>query len=409
LTGSEPAARWVAVGTAAVIAIAAAAGAQALEGEDILSYYVGGGLSYDNNLLRLPDGFSPADAGAGNRPRGTWVANAFARVTLDAPVSRQRLRGYVQPNSYRYDEYSYLNWQGVDFGGSWLWVAGNRWNGTVSYDHTRFLSGLNDFRALTQNLRTVQVARANAEYWLHPRWRLTGGYTGTFIANSGDVLATTDVNQNAFGAGFKFVSTQQNYVIFGARYTDGDYPNRPRPTLIGDTGFTQYDVGVDLAWALGGKTTLVGNLAYTQREFPNLSQRDFDGPTGNLRLEWRATATSGLSAAVLRQIGGVDDVTANYILTTSARVAPYWYVAPKVRLGASYQYQVRDYRGEPGVLIGLFEQREDRYNFFGVDATWTPTRNWQVGLGVVYSTRNSNLANNDFDDVTATATVQFGF
>jgi exopolysaccharide biosynthesis operon protein EpsL len=393
--------------------VAAAAGLPGLvvafEGEDLFSLDVGGGLSYDNNILRLPDNISPSQVGVGDRPRGSWIANAFARVVMDAPISRQRIRAYVQPNTYRYDEYSYLNWQGVDYGASWLWEAGNRWNGTISYDHTKFLSGLADFRALEQNLRTVEIARATAEYWLHPRWRLTGGYTGTFITNSGAVLNTTDVNTNAFAAGFKYVSTRQNYIIFGGRYTEGDYPKRSQPTIIGDTSFTQYDVGIDLSWGLGGKTEILGNIAYTRREFPNLTQRDFDGPTGNIRLNWRATALSGLTATVLRQIGGIEDVTANYIVTTSATVAPYWFVTPKVKLGAYYQYLLRDYQGEPGVAIGLVQQREDRYNYFGLNAAWLPTRNWQIGIALVYSNRHSNIPNNDFDDVTATATVQFGF
>lgn len=30
-------------------------------------------------------------------------------------------------------------------------------------------------------------------------------------------------------------------------------------------------------------------------------------------------------------------------------------------------------------------------------------------FGVVYSTRSSNIPNNDFDDVTTTLTAQFGF
>jgi exopolysaccharide biosynthesis operon protein EpsL len=405
----RPGVKQLACAAVAAFAAALPVPVRAFEGEDLFSVYVGGGLSYDNNILRLPGDISPAQVGVGDRPRGSWIANAFARAVIDAPISRQRFRAYVQPNAYRYDEYSYLSWQGVDFGASWLWEAGNRWNGTVSYDRIKFLSGLADFRALTQNLRTVEIARANAEYWLHPRWRLTGGYTGTFLSNSGEVLATTDVNTNAFGAGFKFVSTQQNYVIFGARYTDGDYPNRSQPTVIGDTGFTQYDVGIDLSWGLGGKAEIIGNLAYTQREFPNLTQRDFAGPTGNIRLNWRATGTSGLTATVLRQIGGIDDVTANYILTTSAAVAPYLFLTPKVKLGAYYQYMLRDYEGEPGVAIGLVQQREDRYNFFGVNATWLPTRNWQIGVAVVYSNRHSNIPNSNFDDVTATATVQFGF
>jgi exopolysaccharide biosynthesis operon protein EpsL len=400
---------WLAFAAGFTFAVLAATRAHAVEGEDVFNYAVGGGISYDNNLLRLPGGVDPSAVGVGDRPRGTWFGNAYARATMDAPISRQRIRAYAQANAYRYDDYSYLNWQGVDFGASWLWEVGNRWNGTLSYDHLRFLSGLTDFRALVQNLRTVQTARATAEYWLHPRWRLTGGYTGTFITNSGDIIATTDVNTNAFGAGFKFVSTQQNYIIFGARYTDGDYPNREQPTIVGDTGFTQHDAGVDFSWGLGGKAELLGNVAYTERDFPNLSQRDFSGPTGNVRFNWRATGSTGFNAAVRREIGGIEDVTANYILTTSASIAPYWLITPRIQLGAFYQYQIRDYRGAPGVAIGLVEEREDRYNYAGLNATWSPTRNWQLGLGVMYSNRDSNVPNNNFDDVTTTATVRFGF
>lgn len=391
------------------VALLVATRAPAFEGEDTFSYSVGGSIAYDNNLLRLPDGVTPAAAGAGNRPRGTWFGNAFARVAMDAPVSRQRFQGYFQGNAYRYAQYSYLNWQGVDFGGNWLWEASNRWNGTLTYDYTRFLTGFADFRALVQNLRTVQIARGTAEYWLHPRWRLTGGYTGTFITNSDPVVATTNLNTNAFGLGFKFLSTQQNYVVFGARYTAGSYPNREQPTIIGDTEFTQYDAGIDFSWGFGGKSELVGNLAYTQRDFPHIPQRDFSGPTGNIRFNWRATGVSGLSAVLIRQIGAVEDVTANYILSTVARIEPYWLVAPKLRIAASYEYQLRDYRGEPGVAIGLVQQREDRYNFVGLNASWTPTRNWQIGLGIVYSNRHSTLPNFNFNDVTTTASAQFTF
>ena len=385
-----------------------APGAQALEGEPF-GFYVGGGLTYDNNLLRLPSNISPAQTGVGDRPRGTWIGNAYVRATTDLTPGRQRIRGYVQGNAFRYDEYSYLNWEGVDFGAAWLWQVGDRWNGNLSYDQLKFLSGFADLRAFVQNLRTAKIGRADAEYWLHPNWRLTGGYTRTVLENSQAVIAETDLTEDAFGLGFKYITTERNYVVFGARYTDGDYPNRSQPSVIGDTSYKQYDAGVDVSWALGGNTDVLGRLAYTERKFPNLSQRDFAGPTGNIRVDWRWTVRTGVSAIVRREIGGIEDVTANYILTTAVRAAPYWMVTERIRLEGYYEYQIRDYRGEPGVALGLGPQREDKYNFLGLNATWTPTRNWQVGLGLVYSNRNSNVPDNDFDDVTALATLRFGF
>lgn len=387
------------------LAAAAAVPAWALE-EDIWTFTVGAGAAYDDNLLRLPSDVSPSQVGVGDRPRGAWIGNAYARAAFDAPVSRQRFRGFVQGNAYRYSDYSYLNWQGIDFNGAWLWQAGNRWNGTLSFDQKQALSGLTDFRAVEQNILTTDIARANAEYWFHPRWRLTGGYTGTFSRNSADLLRGNDLNQNAYGLGFKFVSTQQNYAIFGARYTRGDYPGRELPTFISDNRFNQYDVGVDLSWALGGNAELLGNIAYTKRELPNVPNRDFSGPTGNLSLNWRITGKTGLNAGLFRGIGAVEDISANYIVTDWVRVAPYWFVTPKVRLDAWYRYERRDYQGDPGLIPGL-PQRDDRYNYLGVGAAWLPTRNWQVGLNYVFSTRSSNFPSADFNDNTVSATVQF--
>lgn len=398
--------RWLSLASALVL-LAAAASAGALE-EDTWTFAVGGGLSYDDNLLRLPAGIGPAQAGVGNRPRGTWVLNGFARVAFDGRVSRQRFRGFVQGNLYRFDDYSYLDWQGVDLNTTWLWEAGNRWNGTLAYDRAEFLSGLADFTALVQNLRTVDTVRASAEHWLHPRWRLTGGFTGTFVRNSSETLRGTNLDQHAYGAGFRYVSTPQNYIVFGARYTRGDYPERLLPSFRADNRFTQYDVGVDLSWGLGGNAELLGNIAYTRRELPNIPSRDFSGPTGSLRLNWRTSGKTGIDALLQRGIGAVEDVAANYIVTDTLRIAPYWQITRKTRLDAYYQHQRRDYQGDPGFAPGL-PQREDRLNFAGVGARWLPTRNWQVGLNYVYSTRSSNFPSFDFTDNTVTATVQFAW
>jgi hypothetical protein len=66
------------------------------------------------------------------------------------------------------------------------WGSGQPLEGTLSYDQTKFLSGLADFRALIQNLRTVELARANAEYWLHPRGN-SPTYRGA-LAGGGECL-----------------------------------------------------------------------------------------------------------------------------------------------------------------------------------------------------------------------------
>lgn len=385
----------------------ATAPAHALEG-DTWSFSVGSSLNYDDNLLRLDDGVSPEQAGVGDRPRDSLISSATARARLDLPVSRQRLRAGVAANAFRYSDYSYLNWEGVDYNAAWLWEVGNRWKGTLGYDHRELLSGLADFQARTQNLRSIDVTSASADYALGARWHLTGGATLTQIENSASTLASTDVDEYAFGGGIKYISRPENTLTLGMRYTQGDYPNRSAPSLVGDTSFDQYDYGVDGTWQLTGLTTLTGRVGYTQRSFPNLAVRDFDGVTGRLQLAWQATGKTGVTALARREIGGVEDVTATYIVTTAGRIAPYWLPSAKVRVEASYEALERDYAGDAGLMPGVI-QRVDRLQYAGLSLTWLPTRNWQVAMGMLYSTRNSNLPLNDFDDRTVYATVQFGW
>ncbi len=388
---------------ALALAVLAATRVQALEGEDPWGVSFGGGLAHTENLLRLPAGVTPAQAGVGDRPRGTWIVNGYARGALDLRAGRQRLTASVQANSYRYADYSYLNWEGVDYGGAWLWEVGNRWTGTLSYEHTKFLSGLADFQAVIQNLRTVDVARAAAEYSIDPRWRLTGAFTGTFVDNSTAQLAANNLNEYAYGGGLKYVSARESYVTLGGRYARGDYRDRPFPTQF-DNAYDQYDVGVDTFWVFGPKSEIGGHAGYTWREFPNLPQRDFSGPTGRLRFTWRPTEKTGLGVFVRREIGAIEDEVADYVVTTAGRVAPVWQITPKVQLEAALERQHRDYRADP-----QFFQREDRYTFANLGAVWRPTRNWEISLAVQYSTRNSNFPGNDYRDVSTYGTLRFGF
>ena len=97
----------------------------------------------------------------------------------------------------------------------------------------------------------------------------------------------------------------------------------------------------------------------------------------------------------------------------AGELAPYWRITPKVLLEASLERQNQDFRGNAQILadplVMQFLQREDRYTFANLGAVWTPTRNWQIGLAVQYTTRSSNVAFEDFNDVSTFATVRFGF
>lgn len=401
--------RWLARAAGVVTAAIVASPAHALEEDgDLFTFFVGGSASYDDNFLRLPNGVQPVQVGVGDRPRGTWIYSAYARVLMSAPVSRQRFRLDLTAFTNSYAGYSYLDFSGWTGRAEWLWEAGNRWKGVAVIARTEALTSFADFRDFnTGNILTASDAYVDADYWIHPNWRIVGAVNYLQGRNSQQILAFDNVDQYFVETGFRYISTAQNWLRPAARYTHGEYPNRPVATLIGDTSFDQYDLGVDLYWRFTGASEVLGRVAYTYRELPNLTSRNFSGPTGRLTYNWTPRGTVGVSFLALREIGAITDITATYIVTSTLGVTPYWLATPKLRLEASYNRTNRDYAGQP--TIGGIPQRDDKYNLARLTGTWVPTRNWTVTLGYQFSDRTSNYPGFQFNDNTYTLTAQFAW
>jgi exopolysaccharide biosynthesis operon protein EpsL len=401
--------RWIAQAAGFAMAAVMLQPAHALEeDQDVWSFFVGGSASYDDNFLRLPNGVQPEQVGVGNRPRGTWIYTGYARVLMSVPVSRQRFRLDLTGYSNRYADYSYLDFYSWNGRAEWLWEAGNRWKGVALITRTESLTSFADFRDFSSgNILTAYNALVDADYWIHPNWRIVGAVNYLQGRNSQPILAFDNLNQYSVEGGVRYISTAQNWLRPTLRYTRGEYPQREVPSFITDTSFDQYDLGLDLYWRFTGASEINGRLAYTERKLPNLSARNFSGPTGRLTYNWTPRGTGGVSLLALREIGAITDVTATYIVTSTLGVTPYWLVTPKLRLEASYNRTNRDYAGQPA--IGGIPQRDDKYNFARLGATWVPTRNWTVTLGYQFSDRTSNFPGLQFDDNTYTLTAQFAW
>lgn len=376
----------------------------------MLSVGVGVNVTYDDNLLRLPNGVNPAVVGAPTSSRSSIITNGFARLVLDVPLSRQRVLADITLNHHRYSSgYSYLDYTAWDANAQWLYQLGNYWKGDVYYRRTDQAAGFADYRNFaTQNIQTANVVGINTDHLLARNWRLSGGANYTQARNSAPSARFSDLNQWWAEAGIKYESSESNFLRGTGRYTAGQYPDRLFPTATTDTEFTQYDIAFDGNWQLSAATRAYGRLAYTSRRFPNSAIRSFNGPTWRVQLDWAPTVKTGINFLFRREIGATDDITATYVLTQGPRVSPYWLISSKVRLDLYYDYVSRDYEGEPVIVSGI-QPIEDRYQYAGAGLTWTPTTNWLFRAGYRYSTRGSNYPTRQFDDTAAFGTVQFLF
>ena len=370
-------------------------------------FWFGAGVDvgHDNNVFRLQDGLTPP----GGRPNSSTVTRLYGQANMDLPVGRQRFLAQLTVSDYSFSGLSYLNYITPEFRGAWLWQAGNDWQGEIAYNHLQSIASFIDTPPLIKNLQTLDYASGTAEYALTPRWRVSGGVIGYTASNSAEFSEAANVRQLTGELGVKYVATDQNYVrVFGA-YSSGKYPDRIQSPLFDDE-YTQTDFGVDLLYGVSDITFLRGRIGWTSRQYPDVSQRDFSGPTGRLDFMWGISPKTSIDFYVSRAPGVFEAADTSYYVTTIAGVAPHWEIFPKLRLEAAYEHWWRQYYGEPGTILLGLPQRKDQLNFARAGFIWTPTRNWLLRLGVQWSDRDSTRSIYDFNgDTVIFGTVQFGF
>ena len=370
---------------------------------------VGLDAGHDDNVFRLPSGESTTGIGAPGRPNSSTITRLYGQANLDLSAGRQRYLAQLTISDYRFSGLSYLNYTAPEFRGAWLWQAGERWQGEITYNHLQSIASFLDTRPFERNLQTLDYASASAEYALTPNWRVGGTVIGYDADNSAEASRAADVQQLTGEFGVRYLATDGNYIrAFGA-VSSGDYPNRTASALFDDS-YDQTDVGADVLYRLSDISWLRGRIGYTSREYPNVSARDFGGVTGRLDFVWGISPKTSIDFNVRRELGVFETPDSSYYVTTAIGIAPTWQVLPKLRLEAAYEHWWREYLGEPATIAGLLPQREDQLNFVRAGAVWTPTRNWLVRLGVQWSNRDSNRSAFDFSsDTVVFGTVQFGF
>jgi exopolysaccharide biosynthesis operon protein EpsL len=383
--------------------------AEAKEG-DVWNFSIGDVVTYDSNILRLPSGTSPQNFGLPQDSRGAFYNQLYGKMLFNLPVRQQRFLADFTLSDNRYDDFGYLNWRGLNGTAQWLWVLGRRWKGDLTYVREMGLSDPADFRAFgARNVHTTDAGTLNADFWLQTNWHIAGGVNATRFRNSAAILDANEVNQYHGELGLKYEARDNNFVRLMGRYTYGEYPNRAAPTLVADTEYEQYDVGIDGSWQVTGASRLYGRVDYTQRKYPNLSFRDFSGPTGRVGYDWAITVKTGLNFLLLREIGALEDITALYVLTTAGSVKPYWEITSKVRLEGNLERVRREYEGAFGTTATPVPEREDRFTAYGLTITWNPTFNWLFGAGYQHLTRGSNAPLLDFSTDIGFVRAQFNF
>lgn len=403
-----------------LLAAFASAPAWSLEGDRIRPS-VGLSYAYNSNIYYLDDRSSGGTLLRGGQ-RGDRTLGLQGGLDVDHYVSRQSFTLRSQATQTRHATYDNLDYLAYNARATWNWVAGERWDGDAGLELSQIASNLYDFANADRserNLRDQQLWFASAMLRMSPDWKLRGALRYSDIGNSLQRFNTLNLQEWTYEAGSRFYSKgTDDFVGVNLRIADGRLPNRivAAGSTI-DNAYRQYTLEGVVDYQLSGLTRLSGNLGYTSREYQQLSQRNFDGFTGRLSAVHSFSSKTSVNAAIFRQIGAWEDLTANFVLTQGVSLTATQVISDKLSGQFGYSFRNRAFLGDPNFVLTGTPTREDSFNSLSLALTWRPTRLSQVVGAIAHDTRSANdawAANgfgpfNDFSAINVSVTGQLTF
>ena len=388
--------------------------AMAKEG-DTFRPFVSVGYFYDNNLFRLAENESPGIQ------RDDRYSLLSAGVNVDWKPGRQQLVASATKTLIRYDQNTYLDFNGDDLSATWNWRLGNRLSGNLGATKSTSQSSFGDI-GLVNNQVDRERRFGRAEWEFHPRWRIGGGVEETDNTNSAPSQVSQNFQQRMQDVVLSYRTPKGSNLRAQVRRIDAEFPN-PQilayvcsafpfcppfpfiPSEVADNSFKQTEYNLLGDWRLSGKLTLRGQAGWVEREYENVLRGnlagspqlkirpDFSGFAGRVSADWYATGKTLLSLSAYRELGGATDINASSVLKQGAELRGVWLVREKWRLNAGATFENRDFKGDPGITQ---EQRNDDTVGASLSLSYMPIQAVSVDVGMNAGWRNSNISVEDY-------------
>jgi exopolysaccharide biosynthesis operon protein EpsL len=344
----------------------------------VLMLQAGGSLAWDSNIFRQSDA------------QTEHIRTGYVGLRLDKSYRQQRWFLDLTETAYRYQNFSFLDFNALNYRGGWAWHVGPRVSGVLSAERAQALVNYGLFRDTSvRNVRTAERYLANGEAELVTRWHLLGGLVAEDVKYSFAFPQQPSYRARGGEAGLKYLTRVDRYVSFKLIGLDADYTDRAldRAALL-DDGFRRREAQLTANWRLTAKSAIDARLAHVAYRYPHFGERDFSGNTGLVAFRWGATAKLTLDAALAREMAPwVDDFT-SYRVEERGSLGAGWDIAARTTLRASVGHFKADYRNPVVPLPG--PARNDTGEVAELRAEWRVLRNVVFNAGWQHYRQDSN-------------------
>ena len=318
----------------------ASVGAQTSQSSDRLQFLLGGSMTNDSNVFRVPDGVDPPQG------RSDTISSGYVGLRVDQPFSLQRVQLNITQSVYRYDKFSDLDYDALNYAGTWFWSLTPRFNGTVTANQSESLVPFSDFVGRQANKRKNNSLSANLDGHLFGGWHLLLGIGRTRQLSSIPVLSDADYEMEYGEAGLRYLALSGSSWAVVTRRNEGEYVNRPFPVGGVDNRFVELLNELRVSWTLTGQSKLEGTAGWVDRHHPHLTDRDYVAPIGSLVFSWTPTGKLAVSVSARQDVAAANDPFSKYTRRTNLSVGPSWTFAARTVAHAILGRSHVDYRDE---------------------------------------------------------------
>jgi len=364
------------------------------ESRNPFSFWAAQSFYHDNNIYRYSDDRPKALTPKGKRSDSFSVTRVG--LDFDGVRSRQGFHAGLSVGKTLYRTHSNLNNTSWDGDLRWDWRVGDRLSGIFGYSNSQSSVDLGSTYGVTDRvIRRIGRANASADFWWHPNWATGVGFSDVRNSYSDNARPYDKYDAQEASLNFTYRPSTGNRIVLSFRAEEGQYPNREK--VQGSLrDWERREARLSAQWQLTGVTRLNGYVGYTQRKYDLAPNRDFSGPTGKIEFHWAPTGKAIIDLAWRREIGADADAVSNFAVTQGWSLRPTWVVTSKVRLGASFEYLDRDYRGDPGFGSEALP-RDSKTTSYGVNLNYLPVPNANIGLSYQHQKRDSaNYSDYDY-------------
>jgi exopolysaccharide biosynthesis operon protein EpsL len=349
-------------------------------------------VTTDDNLFRISNQVDPLTT-IGFASRGDTYRTTSAGLSADVPVSLQRFQASLTYNSYRYDRFHELDYDGYDLRGSWLWQIGSTLSGELGVSENYSLAQFAETLGVVPDRLHVREEFAKGSWLVTPDWKLYVAGDDLAQSNSDPLGQFNNVTVDSLEASLSRAAGTGNWFGLDTRYESGHFPvDQTIGAVPINNGYSQYGFGVVVDVGSDTPSHVVARADQIHRNYDQVTSRDFNRTTGRLEYTWTPDVKVSVSALAERDISPYEYIHSSIVMVRGLTLRPLWHATDSIDLSASLAWLERSYLSDPVVALGAALPRDDGVRSLSALLAYHLASWVSVQLSFLHEDRSSNIA-----------------